>query len=403
MAHFFIQSIATNGRRKFYFLQSEGYDKLIKRLERDKEVPLKITQMPKMISMILPDVSKRVSADEVIELMDSLHLVIRSNLPIHQGLADLAQDSDNKRFKEMLYYIADVIDGGGSLYDAFKSYEKVVGKIILNLIQIGEQTGQLETTLKRASEFLKRVRDLKKKAKSALIYPAFALVATTAAMLVWLLYVLPKMTSLFKDMDVKLPTLTIWIIRVSDFLTNYIWYILITIVTLIITFIFLHKKYQKVRFFTDKMLLKIPAIKQVISGFNIAFIIEYLRLALISGVPIFDALQTLKTSVSNELFKKALIEATDEVSKGSQISQALGKTTMFTPFSIRMIAVGESTGDLDAQFETISTYYYEKVDYYAENMGKFIEPAVLIFVGGFMALIIAGLISPMYDLISQVK
>ena len=76
---------------------------------------------------------------------------------------------------------------------------------------------------------------------------------------------------------------------------------------------------------------------------------------------------------------------------------------MFTPFSIRMIAVGESTGDLDAQFETISTYYYEKVDYYAENMGKFIEPAVLIFVGGFMALIIAGLISPMYDLISQVK
>jgi type II secretory pathway component PulF len=164
-----------------------------------------------------------------------------------------------------------------------------------------------------------------------------------------------------------------------------------------------HKKYQKVRLFTDKIVLKIPVIKQIVSGFNIAFLTEYLRLALVSGVPIFNDLQSLKENLKNEVFKEALASSTVEVSRGAQISTAFSKTGVFTPFTIRMIGVGESSGSLDSQLKLISEHYYERVNYFAENIGKVIEPVVLIFVGGFMALVIAGLMGPMYDLISNIK
>ena len=400
---FIIKSITDKGKVALSLSEADDYDYLLRKLKQQKVVALNITPLPNYISVLIPKGGRKVTADEVVELMENLHLVIKAGLPLYQGLQDLAEDSDSKRFKEMLLYIADAVHNGKSLSVAFEKYQDVVGSIILNLIKIGEETGQLEHTLKRAASFLKRTAALKKKAKGALIYPTFAFVAVMGAMLVWMMYVLPQMTGLFKEMDMVLPPLTLAIIAMSDFLTNYIAYLIVGIILFIIAFKVLYKKNQKFRYHVDLMVLKIPVIKQIISGFNIAFITEYLRLALVSGVPVFGALQTLVGNITNEPFKLALENTKNDVAKGSQISTALAKTKMFTPFTLRMISVGESAGSLDAQLELVSSFYYERVDYFAENIGKVIEPVVLIFVGGFMALVIAGLMGPMYDLISQVK
>jgi len=401
--HFFVKFITKDGKTGFDFVESQSYTTLLKKLKQDKEVPLSINPLPDVVSKIIPKKSTQVKADEVVELMESLHLVIKSGLPLYEGLEDLAKETDNKRFKEMLLSIADAINNGQSLSSAFENYKDAVGPIILNLIKIGEETGQLEATLKRAADFLKRTISLKKKAKGALIYPTFAFVAVLGAMFVWMIYVLPQMLDLFKSMDIKLPPLTLGIIAVSHFLSEYWVYMIVSFVILIILFKIAHTKYQKVRFYTDKMFLKIPVIKQIISGFNIAFISEYLRLALVSGVPVFTALQSLTDNLKNEVYKKALKSSTEEVSKGSQISTAFSKTGEFSPFTIRMIGVGESSGSLDSQLDLIAEHYYERVNYFAENIGKVIEPVVLIFVGGFMALVVAGLMGPMYDLISEMK
>jgi len=400
---FFVKTITKEGKTAFDFIESPDYGALLKKLKEDESVPVSISQIPLLVSRFIPSSRKQVTENEVVELMESLHLVIKSGLPLYEGLHDLAKESDSKQFKDMLLYIANAVNSGQSLSVAFEAYKKVIGTIILNLIKIGEDTGQLELTLKRAAEFLKRTIALKKKAKGALIYPSFAFVAVLGAMFVWMIYVLPQMLDLFKSMDLKLPPLTLGIIATSNFLSAYWMHMIVFIVLFIVGFKIAHKKYQKVRLFSDKMVLKIPIIKQIVSGFNIAFITEYLRLALVSGVPIFNALQSLEENLKNEVFKEALKTATDEVRKGSQISMAFSKTDVFTPFTIRMIGVGESSGSLDSQLNLISEHYYERVSYFAENIGKVIEPVVLIFVGGFMALVIAGLMGPMYDLISQMK
>jgi len=218
-----------------------------------------------------------------------------------------------------------------------------------------------------------------------------------------MIYVLPQMAELFKEMDVELPSMTLFIMDISDFLSMYITYLLGGLVIFIVLFKIIHKKFKKVRWYTDHFILKIPIIKHVVSGFNIAFISEYLRLALISGVPLLEALDTLKNNINNEIFKEALIHASVEVKKGNQLSSSLAKSKLFTPFMLRMMSVGESSGTLESQLGHISDHYYKKVDYYAENIGKFIEPVVLIIVGGFMALIMVGLMGPMYDLIGSIE
>ncbi|MDQ1338639.1 MAG: type pilus assembly protein PilC, partial [Campylobacterota bacterium] len=323
--------------------------------------------------------------------------------PLRQGIIDLAEDSDNKKFKNMLFQIADDVSRGKSLSSAFQPYKDVVGTMILNLIKIGEETGQLEITLKRGASFLRRITTLKKKAKSALIYPSFAFFAVMGAMLVWMIYVLPQMTELFEEMNVELPPLTIAMMSISDFLANYIGYLIGGFIVFIALFKLAHKKYKKVRWLTDKFMLKIPVIKGVILSFNTAFISEYLRLALTSGIPIFSALDTLNKNIKNELFQKALQDATLDVSRGKQLSLAFSNTKIFPSFTIRMMSVGESAGTLESQLDVVSNHYYEKVDNFAENIGKIIEPVVLIIVGGFMAMVMIGLMGPMYDLISNVQ
>jgi len=398
---FIVKSMNKNGRTTTDVMQADSYGQLLQRLELQEFTPLNIITIPSFLSPLVPSNSGKISNDEVIELIESIYLVIKSGLPLYQGISDLAEDIDNKRFKNMLLKIAHSINSGNSLSVAFEPYKDVIGIMMLNLIKIGEETGQLETTLKRGAEFLKRTLALKKKAKSALIYPSFAMVVVTGAMLVWIIYVLPQMTSLFNDMDIELPALTIAMMAVSEFLAEYIGYILVGLVIFVIVFKVLHKRNKIIRFKTDGLVLKIPVIKHIVSGFNIAFISEYLRLALVSGVPLFSALETLKGNINNELFQKALTEASDDVAKGHQLSTAFKRTKLFTPFMLRMMSVGESSGTLDSQLDIISNYYYEKVDYYAENIGKFIEPAILIFVGGFMGLIMIGIMGPIYDMIGK--
>ncbi|HEX5709818.1 MAG TPA: type II secretion system F family protein [Sulfuricurvum sp.] len=398
---FLVENINSEDRRSYAFFEADTMGLLLKLLSQQRIIPLSIREVPPLLARFIPAANVKITPDEVIELIESLHLIVKSGLPIYSGLLDLSEEANNPNFKKMLITVAEEIRIGKSLSLAFKPYEKALGTMIVNLIHIGEETGQLQVTLERGAQFLKRTLALKKKAKQALIYPSFAFATVSAAMLVWMLYVLPQMTDLFKQMNVHLPPLTLFLIAASQFLTNYIGYMAIGFVLAIIGFKLLHKKYRNVRFHTDRYILKIPIIKQIVSGFNMAFIAEYMRLSLISGIPIFNALEILKNNIQNEVFQKALIAAHDDISHGLQLSESFKKTGLFSPFMIRMMGVGETSGNLDSQLELIAQHYHEKVDYYAENIGKVIEPVVLIFVGGFMALVMIGLMGPMYDLIGE--
>lgn len=345
----------------------------------------------------------KIKPDEVIEIIDSLFLIVKSGLPLHQGLIDLATDSDSKNFKKIILHMAELLEKGHPLSYAFSKFPKSFNSMILTLIKIGEETGQLEFTLNTASSYLKKNLALKRKVKQALIYPGFAFVAVLLAMVVWIVYVLPEVTVLFKQMNVPLPPLTIFVIDASSFLNENIFYLAGGIFFSLFSFIYAFSHNEKLNLVVNKVLLKTPVIKNIISGFNIALIMDYLKLSLASGVPLFSALNSLYDNTKNIVFKKAIDSIRQDVISGHSLSYSFKKTNLFSSFIIRMISTGEESGNLERQLDFVSEHYNTKVYYYAENLGKVIEPIIILFVGGFMGFIMMALMSPIYDLIATIN
>ena len=302
----------------------------------------------------------------------------------------------------MLQDVAFRIQGGQSISTAMARYEKVIGTIAVNLIRIGEETGNLDKIFKDISDHYRRIEDFVSKVKQALIYPAFALTAITIALVFWLVFVLPRLAELFKSLNVQLPGITLFVLGFSEFLQRNILFILLGFGVLVSVFLLARSKSERFRYVTDRAFLKIPIINMILYSFNYAFFSEYMRLMITAGVSLYDTLQTLENSFRNRVFKRAMGYIKEFVSGGGSISEGMRRTGVFPSLMVRMVAVGEETGGLDQQLDYLAQYYYNRLDYITQNIAKILEPVIIITVGGFMALIMVSLLLPIYDLISQI-
>ena len=208
---------------------------------------------------------------------------------------------------------------------------------------------------------------------------------------------------MFKDLGIKLPTITEYFLSISNFLISYGLYILIAI---FLAFFFLKvakEKNDKVKYHIDKIFLRMPVIGTVLNNFYYAFFSEYLRLMIKAGIPINRALDILASSLRNFVFKNAIKNTKMKVEEGYSLANALKEEGVFSPLITRMIAVGEQTGGLEEQLDYISSYYYYKVDYTSQNIAKMIEPIIISIVGLFLLLVIISIIGPIYELITKLS
>ena len=391
-----------NKQRKIFSVETE--DEIFRSLEFAGLFPVKIKKLPSFVRYLNPKkILYRIKPQEIIETLENLHLIVKSGIPVIQGLMDLAEDSDNPALKELLQDMAYKVQAGYSLSRAFESHPEVFSPVIVSLVKIGEETGNLEKTLKDAAEHLKKIQDIKAKTKQALIYPSFAFFSVLGALIFWLVYVLPKIIDAFKEFNVQLPATTIFIMYLSEYTRKYLWIVIILLIIGFIVLKILRNKNEKVRYQTDKLLLKTPVFGIIIINFNYAFFAEYLRLMIVSGVPLYQALHIMEGAIKNMVFKTAIKNTREKIEIGKPFSESLKEEGVFSPVITRMISIGEQAGQLDEQLNYISNYYYNKVDYLAQNIAKMIEPIVIGIVGAFMLVIMLGLIGPIYDLISQIS
>ncbi len=401
---YLIEALNREGKKERKILEIDAEDELFRFLEFSGLIPLKIKKVPPLYKYLnIKKFLYRIKKQEVIETLENLHIVVKSGIPVTNGLIDIAEDTDNPALKEMLTDIAYRIQMGYTLSRAFEHYQDTFSPIVVSLIKIGEETGSLDKTLKDASEHLKKIEDIKAKTKQALIYPTFAFLSVFGAMIFWLIYVLPKIIEAFKDFNIQLPATTIFIMYVSDFTRKYFLIIVFFIFISMFLITLLRKKSEKFRYETDKILLKLPIFGIIVTNFNYAFFAEYIRLMLSSGVPLYQALNIMESSVKNMVFKTAIRNTREKIERGKSFSESLKEEGVFSPIIIRMISIGEQAGRLDEQLNYISNYYYSKVDYLSQNIAKMIEPIVIGIVGGFMLIIMVGLVGPIYDLIAEVS
>lgn len=346
--------------------------------------------------------SRGIKTADIIEFASNLSVMQRAGLPLLTSISDIAESIDNKYFMERLLDIKRNVELGLGFSESLKRHHDVFPEIFINLIEVGEETGRLSESLSEIAVHLQRMEDLKNAIIRALMYPAFAFLGTTGALLFWLIYVLPQMSELFIAMDVELPVITQWLISASDFSRSY-WYVYILVPLSIYVILKLLSKREATKYYLDKIILNIPIAKLIVRNKLLALFAEQLRILTSAGVTIDRSLDIMISVMNNLVFSRVLEKTKKDVMLGSRVSEAIKKhPDLFPNLAVRMISIGESTGNLTEQLNYLSEYFLDKLDDISEKMGKMIEPIIILLIGGMFVVIILGLLSPIYDLVAGV-
>ncbi|MCD6151929.1 MAG: type II secretion system F family protein [Deltaproteobacteria bacterium] len=342
----------------------------------------------------------KVKRKDLMEFCTNFSLLLEGGVSITEALDSLISSTKNRVFRKALQETKKDIEHGYSLSQGL-SNRKIFPPIIEKIVSIGEETGELAKCFKDAYEHLKKVDEIISNTKRALTYPAFVIVAMSAAFIFWMSYVLPKLVEAFKGFEMKLPFMTRLLITISNVFSSYWMFIPIIIFGLFLFFI-LSRKNKRLRFLFDKISLKLPAFGTAIYASQCAFLFQYLSLMARTGTTILTSLDIMQKVMKNEVFKKAIFSTKENIYKGWNIYEAFMETKLFETFALRMISVGEKTGEMDKQLKYLSDFYFEKVSRMTETMSKTLEPIIIAIVGVFFIIFALGLIGPIYNMVSKV-
>lgn len=344
----------------------------------------------------------RISRKDVIEFSSNMAIMLRAGVPLLSALEDIIKTMTNEYMKGAIIDVKKNTEMGVKFSDALNLQKKIFPDILIRLAKVGEETGRLENSLSEVATHLQKLDDLAATVKRALIYPLFSLITTGAAVIFWLAYVLPRIMEVIIGLGVEMPLLTKILYEVSKITEKY-WYVMIMIPVLLFIAIQLMKVKLSTRFYWDMVKIKLPIIRLLLHNRLLALLSEQLRLLIMAGVTIDRAFDVTADVMGNEVFKKAILSVKADIMAGRKISAALSKHNIFPPLVIRMVSIGESSGNLDAQFGFLAEHYYKIVDDFSEKIGKMIEPMLMITLGLLMGVMIAGVLLPMYDVFSKIK
>ncbi len=344
---------------------------------------------------------RRVKRSEVIELASNLSVMVGAGLPLLTALGDIGEAVDNPNLQAVIAEVKQSVEQGTSFSDALEPHTKIFPDIFRRLVRVGEETGRFESSLADIAEHLQRMDDLSGSIKRALIYPLFAIVTTMGALAFWMIYVLPKIIDTLKGLGVKLPLLTRGLIVASN-LSQRFWYLAIILPVVMAIIIKLMRKTERGLYLVDLMKLKLPIYKLIEYNRLLALFAEQMRILIVAGLTVDRTLNIVADVMGNDVFRRAITAVRDEITYGSTIADALKRQTVFPTLLVRLVSVGESSGTLDNQFSFLATHYLKKLDDISDKLGKIIEPLVITVVGVLFAIIISGLLLPVYDLVSKV-
>jgi type II secretory pathway component PulF len=379
----------------------------ITHLERDGSITILVRHLGPVATFLYKLAALRlrskVKRQALAEMLSNISVMLRAGLTL---VTALNEASDSAEIPEVQGDINDLIltiQGGVSFSDAAANYPYIFPSTVLQLIRMGEETGQLDRMLKDASEHLKRVHQIISDTKQALLYPAIVFLVMGGGLTFWFYYVVPKIVSLFTEMDVVLPPITLFLIAVSDFVRHHL---AVLILSLGVVCLLIHAgrtNNRRFRRLTDTLVLKLPLARTLVSASNLAFITEYFSMLLNAGIDILQSFQIMIDSVGNEFYREKLTAVRKGISNGDGIADCF-KTADFLPnFVVRMIGVGERSGSLTQQLDYVAQEYRQRLNSLVATLGKLIEPLVLIVAGVFFAVIIIALLLPIYDLVSRVS
>jgi type II secretory pathway component PulF len=343
---------------------------------------------------------KKVSNKELVEFIRIFNLLLYSKVGITDSLELILKKTGNEYLQQMLKAIIKDLKAGVSLSKSFSKYPGYFSNIFIANLKVAEETGQIAEVVGDYSNYLEKIQNLKRKIAQAVRYPVFVLLIAVGVVFFMLFYIIPTFQSLFTSVKTKLPDLTQFLMDVSIFCVknNLIILLLAMMVGIMIYSI---SKSKRLKYdILEKVVWRLPLISTLYLNNLLARFSLSMAILLKSKVGLIDALKISKNVTDNQSFQNQIDKITRKIVKGESFSSNLENSKYFDFTFTRLLAAGEESAELDKVFYIISDYYSKQFDYYLESATSLLEPALILFIGIIVAVILIGLYLPMFDIIN---
>jgi type IV pilus assembly protein PilC len=331
--------------------------------------------------------------------------MVGAGVPLLRALTSLEQHSDSKPLKKILGTIIADVQAGAPLADSLAKYPNTFSDVYVNMVRAGEAAGILDEILRRLAMQQEKNATIRKKVKSAMTYPMVLVVITVIAFFGLMLFVIPQIGKLLKDLggpDAELPVLTQIMLGISGFLASY-WYILLPAMIGGVILLLRYLKTPSGKAQLHHIVLKIPGIKGIVTKVAVARFARTFSALMGAGVAVLEALDVTSRAVGNVVYEKELKNAAEKVKNGATLSSVIEKSPLFPAIVPQMLSVGEETGQTDTVLVKVADFYEEEVDAAIDGLSSIIEPVMIVVMGGMVGLIAASVMGPIASLAQNIK
>lgn len=344
-----------------------------------------------------------ITRQDLVNFCFDMEQMVRSGIPILDGLRDMRDTIDSPRFREVLTVMTEDMEAGNVLSQCMATHSDVFDRVFISLIRAGERSGQLPEVFQNLAETIRWQDELISQTRRLLMYPAFTLVVVLGVMGALLVFLVPQIAGLFKSMGMALPPQTKLLLAVSAFAKDFWLPILLIPTAAVVSVTVVIKRSSKAAYLWDHAKLRIPVIgpilqKIIMSRFSNTFGLMYR-----SGITVLDAIKISEDVVGNRVVADGLNRAVQQVASGEGLTDTFNNLGLFPPLVIRMLRVGENTGALDTALANVTYFYNRDVKDAVDKGMKMLGPALTLVLGGMIAFVIWAVLGPVYDILGKLK
>jgi type IV pilus assembly protein PilC len=401
MPDFTYQAINTKGNTTNGTVEATNRAAAVETLTRQKLRPISIKEKSSKLNFSLKSIFKsRIKTDTLVVFTRQFAAMTGAGVPLLRSLVALQTHTDNEAMRIVLGAVAKDVQSGSTLTDALAKHPEAFNDIYVNMVRAGEAAGILDEILTRLAIQQEKNATIRKKIKSAMTYPFILLFITVVSFFGLMLFVVPQIGKIVKDLSspgTELPILTQIMLGISAFMQQF-WYIIIVAAAL---GVFALRRYlrtpQGKRAF-HSLVLRIPVLKDIIVKVSNARFARTFSALLGAGVSVIEALKVTGRAIGNVKYEDEITRAIDSVKNGKQLSEALGNSPLFPAIVSQMLAVGEETGQTDTILIKVADFYDEEVDAVINGLSSIIEPVMIVVMGAMVGLIAASVMEPITSL-----
>lgn len=343
------------------------------------------------------DFLSNVKIQDIVLFSRELATLFEAKVPIVNSLNIIISETENKALKKVLSDVLEDIRGGISLSQALSRHPQSFSRFYVSMVKSGEESGKLEEIFKFLADYLERSFELQRKARNALIYPAFVLSAFVVVMILMLVFVIPKLSTILEETGQKVPIYTQIVIGTSNFLRHFSFLLIIFVLALGVV-VFRYARTENGKIYFARALISLPIIGSLYRKMYLSRIADNLSTLLSGGITAVRSLDITSEVVGNEIYKRIMQDALESVKGGSMISDSLSKHKDIPSLFSQMIRIGEETGKLDYILKSLAGFYKRDVDNMVDNLVTLIEPILILALGLGVGLLVASVLIPIYNL-----